>query len=110
RDVMSKDLVSVSEDAPVGHVAELMEQRSIRRVLVVRDGRLAGLVSRADLLRAVLRAPEPASARSSEPHDDAAILRAALDAMREQPWADTYWVYPHVAEGVVTLHGFARSG
>jgi osmotically-inducible protein OsmY len=29
--------------------------------------------------------------------------------MRAQPWADTFWIYPAVEGGVVTLHGFARS-
>ena len=110
RDVMSKDLVSVVEDAPAERIAELMEQRNVRRVLVLSEGRLVGLVSRADLLRAVLRASQGAGPTRPEPHDDAAILRGVLAAMREQPWADTFWVYPHVAGGVVTLHGFARSG
>ncbi len=104
RDVMSTKLVSVTEDEPAERIAHLMEAHSIRRVLVVQGGRLLGIVSRADLLRAILRA-QP----SSEPAaDDAAQLRAVMLAMREQPWVDTYWVYPHVTAGVVTLYGFAR--
>ena len=39
----------------------------------------------------------------------AALLRAVIAAMREQPWTDTFWVYPDVEGGVVTLYGYARS-
>jgi putative heme-binding domain-containing protein len=54
RDVMTEDVVTVTEDTTAAHIAHLMEARNIRRVLVVTEGRLRGLVSRADLLRAIL--------------------------------------------------------
>jgi CBS domain-containing protein len=106
RDVMSTGLVSVTETASIEQIAQLMERHRIRRVLVLREGRLAGLVSRADLLRAILR---PAPAQPNAGGDDAAILRAIIAAMREQPWVDTYWVFPDVVAGAVTFHGYARS-
>lgn len=107
RDVMSAELVTVPEDASAETIAQLMERHHIRRVPVLHDGKLAGIVSRADLLRAVLRdAQRPASANQ---RDDAALLRAVIAAMREQPWTDTFWVYPDVEAGVVTLYGYARS-
>lgn len=103
QDVMTTDLATVGEDASVEEVARLMEQRQIRRVLVLRDGLLVGLVSRADLLRAVL-APREASAQ-----DDASIMRAVFAAMREQPWTETFWNFPSVRDGVLTWYGYARS-
>lgn len=106
RDVMSPEMVTVGEDAQVEEIARLMEANAIRRVPVVKDGRLVGLVSRADLLRAVLRTPD---ATAQAAGDDRAILRAVIAAMREQPWTDSFWVYPNVADGVVTLYGYARS-
>lgn len=107
RDVMSAELVTVPEDASAETIAQLMERHHIRRVPVLHDGKLAGIVSRADLLRAVLRdVQRPASANQ---RDDAALLRAVIAAMREQPWTDTFWVYPDVEAGVVTLYGYARS-
>ncbi|WP_207538162.1 CBS domain-containing protein [Sabulicella rubraurantiaca] len=114
RDVMSKDLVTVTGDAPADRIARLMEQRNIRRVLVVEGGKLAGLVSRADLLRALLHQVETENRTESataagRAGNDAGLLRAVTDALHDQPWTDTFWVYPHVANGVVTLHGFARS-
>ncbi|MBX6740555.1 MAG: CBS domain-containing protein [Acetobacteraceae bacterium] len=107
RDVMTKDLVTVGEDASAEEIARLMEERRIKRVPVVRDGRLVGIVSRADLLRAVLR--PNMTTQPAETSEDGAILRAVLAAMREQPWVDTFWTYADVRDGVVSLHGFARS-
>jgi CBS domain-containing protein len=107
RDVMTKDLVTVDEDTPAEKIARIMEERRIKRVPVVRDGRLVGIVSRADLLRAVLRpdvAKHPAATSG-----DGVILRSVLAAMREQPWVDTFWTYADVRDGVVSLYGFARS-
>ena len=104
RDVMTTGLVTVKEDASVEEVARLMEQRQIRRVLVLRDGVLVGLISRADLLRSVLAPRPPAAAQ-----DDAAIMRAVFAAMREQPWTDMFLNFPSVRDGVVTWFGYARS-
>src|SRR5512133_1095096 len=50
-DVMSRNVVSVTELATLGEIADLMETRHVKRVPVLRDGKLVGIVSRADLLR-----------------------------------------------------------
>jgi CBS domain-containing protein len=105
RDVMTKDLVMVAETATAEEIARLMEQRGIRRVPVVKDGKMVGLVSRADLLRAVLRPQTSAPALE----DDQGILRAVTAALRGQPWTDASFVFPEVNDGKVTLHGYARS-
>jgi Mg/Co/Ni transporter MgtE len=107
RDVMSAAMVTVGESAPAEEIARLMETHAIRRVPVVTDGKMVGIVSRADLLRAVLRKPDAAAGQAAG--DDRAILRAVIAAMRDQPWTDSFWVYPNVTEGVVTLYGYARS-
>lgn len=107
RDVMTTDLVTVEEDASAEEIARLMEQHRIKRVPVVRDGKIVGIVSRADLLRAILR-PQTAE-QSAISADDRAILRAVIAAMREQPWVDTFWTYASVRDGVVSFYGFARS-
>jgi CBS domain-containing protein len=105
REVMTSPLITVPEDASAEQVARLMEQHRIRRVLVEHDGHLVGVVSRADLLRAVLRSATPDTTR----REDREVLRAVIAAFRSQPWTDTFWVFPDVHEGVVSLHGFARS-
>src|SRR3954452_17913054 len=53
RDVMSAPVITVGEDTDLGEVARLLAAYRIKRVPVVRDGRVVGIVSRADLLRAL---------------------------------------------------------
>jgi len=52
-DVMTADVVTVGADAPLGEVMRLMETHGIRRLPVVADGRVVGIVSRADLVGAL---------------------------------------------------------
>jgi CBS domain-containing protein len=61
RDVMASPLVTVGEDTEVGEVARLLTTHRIKRVPVLRDGRIVGIVSRADLVRALAEEePKPA--------------------------------------------------
>lgn len=103
-DIMTEEVVAVAEDAKAAEIAHLMEDSHIRRVLVVQDGRLRGVVSRADLLRALVT-PPPAEGELS----DDRIRRAVLAAMRKEPWADTFYTMVEVKDGVVTFHGFSRT-
>lgn len=103
RDVMSINLASVTEDATVEEVAHLLETKRIRRVPVLRDGRLVGVVSRADLLRAVMA---PVGSGAEQEASDPRIRREIYAAMREQPWISARFVFPMVKDGVVTFHGF----
>ena len=105
RDVMSTKLEVVSEEDTVAHAAALLEKRHIRRLPVVKDGRLAGVLSRADLMRAVL-AP---AAKADVSISDQEIRRNVRREMRKQAWADSYLVFVDVTGGVVTFHGFSRS-
>lgn len=104
-DMMTTKLVTAQEGNTVEQAAKLMEEHHIKRLPVLRDGRLVGVISRADLLRAVLVPPETLQADAP----DARIREAVMVAMREQPWADTLFTWPEVREGVVTFYGFCRS-
>jgi CBS domain-containing protein len=53
RDVMVSPVVTVSESTPVEEIAETLQRHHIKRVPVLRDGRMVGIVSRADLVRAL---------------------------------------------------------
>jgi CBS domain-containing protein len=61
KDIMSRDVVRVFEDTPLARVASLSELKQIKRVPVMRDGEIVGIVSRADLLRALVSAAEAPS-------------------------------------------------
>ncbi len=52
-DVMSRQLITVCEDTPVGDIAALLSERKVKRVPVVRIGKVVGIVSRADIVQAV---------------------------------------------------------
>ena len=54
-DVMSTDVISVKPDADVTDVSRRMQEAQVRRILVVDDGRLVGIISTADLARASSR-------------------------------------------------------
>ncbi len=102
-DLMTGDVVTVAPDASLAEVVGLMESRHIKRVPVVRDGLLLGLVSRADLLRVLGRV----LAQVSQPKvmTDLEIRDAILAEFARQRWAPADSVQVHVDEGVVTLEG-----
>ncbi|GGJ04274.1 CBS domain-containing protein [Neoroseomonas lacus] len=103
RDVMSTDLATVSEEATVEEVAHLLESRRIRRVPVLRGKQLVGVVSRADLLRAVMA---PVASGAAEDASDPRIRRELFARMAAESWISTRFVFPAVKDGVVTFHGF----
>ncbi|RWL80591.1 MAG: CBS domain-containing protein [Mesorhizobium sp.] len=105
-DVMSRDLVSVGPDTSVREIVEIMETRGIKRVPVVRDGQVIGMVSRANLLSTLARLtgepPQPVL-------DDLIIRKKIADEIARQPWAPGASVDIVVRDGVVTLNGTARA-
>ena len=100
-EIMTRDVVSVAEYTPLAEVVHLMERHRIKRVPVLRDGALVGIVSRADLLHALQRVlvAEPKAAASDE-----SIRRHVLAELAQAPWAP-YGLTVDVANGVVTLNG-----
>jgi CBS domain-containing protein len=53
RDIMSKKLISVSEETPVEKIAQLMTTHKIKRLPVINGGKVLGIVSRADIVNAI---------------------------------------------------------
>ena len=81
RDVMSSPVVTVGEDTELSDIARLLVSHRIKRVPVVRDGRVVGIVSRADLVRA-LAASEEAERRTPPRHSG--LFADALNGIDEQ--------------------------
>jgi CBS domain-containing protein len=52
-DIMSHEIIAVAEDTPINEIALLLSERKIKRVPVVSEGKLVGIVSRADIVHAV---------------------------------------------------------
>ena len=52
-DIMNPEIIAVDEKTPVGEIAILMSKRHIKRVPVMCDGKMVGIISRADIVQAV---------------------------------------------------------
>jgi CBS domain-containing protein len=102
KDVMTADPVTIAEDAGLDEAVEIMESRRIKRLPVVRGGQVVGIVSRANLLHALvsLAAAAPETATS-----DGAIREALLAQFQKLTWAPAALVDPVVKDGVVGLWG-----
>lgn len=106
-DIMTKQVVHVGEDAPLGDVVGLMEKHRIKRVPVVSKGKLVGIVSRVDLIRTLAtRQTEPIP---PPPDSDAAIHAAMNDVLKHEAWAMSAIVNVVVSDGVVHLWGVIDS-
>ncbi len=101
-EVMTKDVKTVGENATVEDIVQLMEKRRIKRVPVLRGGRVVGIVTRSNLLQAIV-----SLARSAPPTapDDNAIREQLLALMQKEQWAPASTVNIVVRDGVVELWG-----
>ena len=86
KDVMTRDVVSVSDTTELADIASLLEARRIKRVPVVRDGKLVGIVSRANLVRA-LATTKSAPPTIADP-DDRTIGDQLLAELRGKNWVN----------------------
>ncbi len=105
-DVMTHCVVTAAPETPLHEIATLLEKNRIKRVPIVDNGKLVGLVSRANLIQAV------ASGRKEPelPLSDAAIRDKLLEEMRSQQWNHTSLLNITVTNGVVDLWGLTSSG
>jgi CBS domain-containing protein len=104
-DVMTRNVITASPDTPLHEIARLLERHSIKRVPIVKDGKLVGIVSRANLLQAL------ASSRQDQetPLADGTIRERLLAHLNNQPWAHTLLLNVTVNSGVVDLWGITGS-
>jgi CBS domain-containing protein len=102
-EVMTTDVHTVAADAPLDAVVQLMERYGIKRVPVLRGHELVGIVTRANLMRALISAAVGAQPATS--NDDAAIRERLLNELKKQPWAPLAGIGIAVRDGVVTLSG-----
>jgi CBS-domain-containing membrane protein len=105
RDIMSTPVIAVSPEATLAELAEIMEARHIKRVPVVEGGKLVGLVSRADLVRALAQAVSKPPAHAN----DAEIRNTMLQRIDSQRFAAGAMIRVAVKDGVVTLTGIVKS-
>lgn len=106
-DVMTAHVTTVDENASPEEVVRVMETRRIKRVPVVRRGALVGIISRANLLRALASvSPETPAAAA----DDRDLKDRVTAAVKELSWESRSHDAIVVRNGVVQLWGFVSSG
>ena len=106
RDVMTAPVISVGPDAPLSEIAETLERNHIKRVPIVEDGKVVGLISRANIIREIASA---SAVTIDTDADDEAIRRAVDKALSAQPWASYGTTSVTVKDGRVEFWGVVGS-
>jgi CBS domain-containing protein len=101
-DVMTRNVVTVSEETPLAEIAESMQTQQIKRVLVTRNGKIVGIVSRADIVQALARRP---SAEEPMDSDDDIIRFKVMETLMNIPATTPWLTTVEVLSGVVELNG-----
>jgi CBS-domain-containing membrane protein len=104
-DAMTREVVTASPDTPLHELAALLEKHSIKRVPIVDNGQLVGVVSRANLVQAVATAGQGLDVAVP----DSAIRDKLLAHLKTQDWAHTTLLNVTVNGGVVDLWGVVNS-
>jgi CBS domain-containing protein len=101
-DVMTPEPYTITEDLPLNEVVTLMETRGIKRVPVIRNKRVVGIVSRANLLQALASLAPTAPGSTLQ---DATIRQKLMTELEQQKWAPIGLLNVVVQDGVVDLWG-----
>ena len=107
KDVMTHTVTSIAEDTAVSKVATLFDSRAIRRLPVVRAGKVIGIITRANLVQAL--AANASSNRGDQSDSDEAIRLKLVADLERQPWWQPDWSAVTVEDGVVQFRGVIDS-
>lgn len=111
RDVMASEVLTIAPDTDLAEVVRLMEHHHVRRLPVLDGGRLVGIVSRADLMKAMatagkwMNALDAAAVEAGTADGDGAVRDWIVAQIARQPWAPQLGITVIVAHGVVHLCG-----
>ena len=101
REIMTRDVISVSDTTELADIATLLETRRIRRVPVVRDGQLVGIISRANLMRALAMTKSESAIEADS--DDRTIRQKLIAELTGQEWVHMWGADIIVRDRVVHL-------
>jgi len=105
-DIMTRDVVTATPATPLRDIATVLEKHRIKRVPIVANGKLVGIVSRANLVQALAsrgNKSEPASAQ------DADIRERVMAQFKSEEWSKHSMLNATVQGGTVELWGFVGS-
>jgi CBS domain-containing protein len=101
-EIMTREVYTVSETTPLPDVVKLMEQHRIKRVPVVRGETVVGMITRANLMRALIHLSLQEKSPSA---GDTEIRERLLSELNKHSWAPIALINISVSDGVVTLSG-----
>jgi len=102
RDIMTRNVTTVTEDTSLADIAMELETKRLKRVPVMRDGKIVGIISRSNLVRALGATLANPAAGAGE--DDRTIRAALLTELAQQQWATRLWQQDIiVSNGIVHL-------
>jgi CBS domain-containing protein len=105
-EIMTTEVVTATEDASLAEIASLFERHRIKRVPIVRDGQVIGVVSQSNLIQALASAVGVSQAG----HDtDRRIRDEILARLKQQDWTDFGSRNITVNNGTVHLWGLINS-
>jgi CBS domain-containing protein len=105
-ELMSENIISADENTSLSELANILEKNRIKRVPILKDGKLVGIVSRSNLIQALASAP---SQPENDQLADRGIRSAILARLAEQSWTDFGERNIVVPNGVVNLWGLVGS-
>lgn len=101
-EVMTDQVVAASADTPLSEIVAMMEENNIKRVPVLDGETLLGIVSRADILRALIDASVPVA---TKPATDAQIREQIQNGIDQAQWSSRASIEVDVAGGIVAFDG-----
>lgn len=104
-DVMTRNVITATPDTPLNEIATMLEKNGVKRLPIVHDGQLVGIVSRANLVQAIATI----GSKLEIPMSDSIIRERLLTHLNSQGWAHTVLLTATVNDGVVDLWGFTGS-
>ncbi|MGQ9371967.1 CBS domain-containing protein [Azospirillum sp. ST 5-10] len=109
-DVMTRRVVTVAPDTELAEIASLMERERVKRVPVCAEGKLVGIVSRANLLHGLVAYRQgKAGAAGADVGSDAAIRHQLMAQLADEPWINLNQINIVVSDGVVHLWGVVET-
>ena len=105
-DVMTRDVITATPDTPLQDIANVLEKNSIKRVPIIEDGKMVGLVSRANLLQALASLRKQIEGGTP---NDTKIRETVVQRLNAEPWLRSSLINVIVQDGTVELWGIVDS-
>ncbi len=105
--VMTVEVATASPDTPLAEIAEILERKRVKRVPILQDGKVVGIVSRANLLQAL--ALQRGAAEDTPSVEDRALRERFLETVKQEPWTTAAHLNVIVKQGVLYLWGQVNS-